>query len=50
VLIGELEDCAENQSATNVAAECLNALDCIAIVSQGMEDEHVVGGFVFHLF
>jgi hypothetical protein len=34
VLIGELEDCAENQSATNVAAECLNALDCIAIVSQ----------------
>ena len=37
VLIGELEDCAENQSATNVAAECLNALDCIAIVSQGTE-------------
>jgi hypothetical protein len=34
VLIGELEDCAENSSATNVAKECLNALDNIAVVSQ----------------
>lgn len=34
VLIGELEDCAENQSATSVAAECLNALDCIAMMNK----------------
>ena len=34
VLIGELEDCADNQSAADVAKECLNALDNIAILSQ----------------
>ena len=53
VLIGELEDCAENRSATNVANECLNALDNIAVVSQdarrglvGMGGIHAVASVI----